>query len=176
MESASPLISSKQELLSLLTKANLHYQLQEHPPIFNAEDGKKHAQHWMHIKGSHTKNLFLRNQKKTAYWLITIKIDKQVDLLALGKILDAGRLSFANPVELQEMLGITPGSVTPFAIINDKNKHIQLILDEDLLSDEYINVHPMENTATITIKLVDLQNFIENHHPLKFAAIPGIAT
>ena len=174
MQSESPIISNREQLLSLLTESNLHYQLHEHPPIFNAEDGKQLAEYWMHIKGAHVKNLFVRNQKKTAYWLITININKRVDLLALGKMLDAGRLSFANPAELQAMLNVTPGSVTPFAIINDKDNRIQLILDEDLLAEEYINVHPMENTATIHLKLKDLRSFIEQRHSLIFAAIPGL--
>lgn len=165
------MISARKPLLSLLDGAHLEYQLHEHPAVFTAEDGEQYC---AHIPGAHVKNLFLRNEKKTAYWLVTIKYEKRVDLSQLAKILNGGRLSFANHRDLQTMLGVTPGSVTPIAIINDHARRVKLILDQDLLQEEYINIHPMENTATITMKLVDLQNFIEKRHQIKidFVVIP----
>ncbi|MCZ6902502.1 MAG: prolyl-tRNA synthetase associated domain-containing protein [Rickettsia endosymbiont of Ixodes persulcatus] len=165
------MISTQQSLLTLLDEARLNYQLHEHPPIFTSEEGEQYC---AHIAGAHVKNLFLRNEKKTAYWLITIKHHKRVDLSQLAKILNSGRLSFANPVDLKKMLEVTPGSVTPIAIINDHAKMVKLIFDQDLLQENDINIHPMENTATITVRLADLQNFIEEKHQIKidFAVIP----
>lgn len=165
------MISAKQPLLSLLDAAQLEYQLHEHPAVFTAEEGEQYC---AHIQGAHVKNLFLRNEKKTCYWLVTVKYHKRVDLSQLAKILNGGRLSFANQHDLQTMLGVTPGSVTPIAIINDHAKRVKLIFDNDLLQDEYINIHPMENTATITVKLAALQKFIEQEHHIKidFASIP----
>lgn len=165
------MISTRQPLLYLLDEAHLEYQLYEHPAVFTAEEGEQYC---AHIPGTHVKNLFLRNEKKTAYWLVTIKYLKRVDLSQLAKILNGGRLSFANHHDLQTMLGVTPGSVTPIAIINDHVKRVKLIFDQDLLQEEHINIHPMENTATITLKLADLQNFIEQRHQIKidFALIP----
>ena len=92
----------------------------------------------------------------------------------LAKILNSGRLSFANHHDLQTMLGVTPGSVTPIAIINDHAKRVKLIFDQDLLQENDINIHPMENTATITVKFADLKNFIEQKHQIKidFKMIP----
>lgn len=105
---------------------------------------------------------------------MTIKDHKRVDLAQLAKILGGGRLSFANHDDLKTMLGVLPGSVTPFAILNDHANSVKLICDQELLNEEYINVHPMENTATLTIKRADLQYFIEQRHPIKidFAVIP----
>jgi len=165
------MISGKQQLLPLLNAAQLEFQLHEHPAVFTAEEGEQYC---AHIKGAHVKNLFLRNEKKTAYWLVTIKYHKRVDLAALAKVLNGGRLSFANHDDLLSMLGVTPGSVTPIAIINDKAGCVKLLLDQDLLQEEDINIHPMENTATITMKLADLRNFIENYQHIKmeFISIP----
>lgn len=169
------MISHRQTLLSLLDAAHLEYQLHEHPAVFTAKEAEQYSSH---ILGAHVKNLFLRNVKKTANWLVTIKDQKRVDLSQLAKTLKGGRLSFASHHDLQTMLGVTPGSVTPIAIINDHTKQVKLIFDQDLLLEEYINIHPMENTATITVKLADLQNFIEQKHQIKidFAMIPEKST
>jgi Ala-tRNA(Pro) deacylase len=166
------MISSKEKLLLKLDSDNFIYQLHEHPPVFTVEEA---MQYCAHIPGAHVKNLFLRNKKKTAYWLVTVKDEKRVDLLALGKILNEGRLSFGSHAELIAILGIQPGSVTPFAIINDYAKYVKLIFDKDLLQDKYINIHPMENTATITITMDDLLRFIESNHQIKieFIDIPS---
>jgi Ala-tRNA(Pro) deacylase len=158
------MISARQSLISLLDAAHLEYQLHEHPAIFTTEEGEQYC---AHIPGAHVKNLFLRNEKKTAYWLLTIKHHKHVDLSQLAKILNGGRLSFANHHDLKTILGVMPGSVTPIAIINDHARRVKLIFDQDLLKEEYINIHPMENIATITMKLTDLQNFIEQKHQIK---------
>lgn len=165
------MITTKQSLLSLLDAENLDYQLHEHPAVFTAEEGEQYC---ALIPGAHVKNLFLRNEKKTTYWLVTIKYHKRLDLSQLAKILNSGRLSFANHHDLQVMLGVTPGSVTPIAIVNDHTRRVKLIFDQDLLQETDINIHPMENTATITVKCTDLQNFIEQKHQIKidFIAMP----
>lgn len=165
------MISNKQSLLPLLDEARLSYKLYEHPAVFTAEDGERHC---AHIPGMHVKNLFLRNEKRTAYWLVTIQYHKRVDLSQLAKILNGGRLSFANYGELTNMLGVMPGSVTPIAIINDYARQVKLVFDQDLLKEDYINIHPMENTATITVRCEDLKNFIEKQNQIKidFAMIP----
>lgn len=118
-----------EQILSLLTNTDIDYQLYEHPPVFTAEEG---AQHCSHVPGAHVKNLFVRNKKKSAYLLVTVKIDKRVDLSSLGEQTKAGRLSFASNNDLNTMLGVEPGSVTPIAIVNDYSKNIKLFLDEDL--------------------------------------------
>ncbi|HEX4045859.1 MAG TPA: prolyl-tRNA synthetase associated domain-containing protein [Gammaproteobacteria bacterium] len=166
------MISSKEELLLILNSDNFGYQLYEHPPVFTASDAEEHC---VHIPGVHVKNLFLRNKKKTAYWLITVKDEKRVDLMAFGNILNEGRLSFASHSDLIAMLGIQPGSVTPLAIINDQAKRVKLIFDNALLLEKHINIHPMENTATISVQLCDLLRFIEGNHQgkIEFIEIPN---
>jgi Ala-tRNA(Pro) deacylase len=165
------MILSREKVLLMLDRSNFEYRLYEHPPIFTVEDAEQHCSH---VPGVHVKNLFLRNKKKTAYWLATIKEDKRVDLLALGSMLNEGRLSFVNPNDLVAMLGVQPGSVTPLAIINDHAKRVKLIFDNDLSSEKYISIHPLENTATISVKLCDLLRFIESNiqGEIKFMEIP----
>jgi len=166
-------ISNKEQLLPLLSSEHCEYKLYEHPPVFTVAEA---TQHCRHIPGAHVKNLFLRNHKKTAYWLITVKEDKRVDLRTLGDRLATGRLSFASPADLIAMLGIQPGSVTPLAIINDQAKRIKLLFDADLLDEKNISVHPMENTATITLQFDELLRFIENYRQEKigFIEIPNL--
>lgn len=165
------MISTRKAFLPLLDTAHVEYQLHEHPAVFTVEEAMEYC---AHFPGSHVKNLFLRNEKKTKYWLITVMEQKRVDLSLLAKTLSGGRLSFANHHDLQAMLGVTPGSVTPLAIINDHAKRVNLIFDQDLLQEEYINIHPMENTSTITLKLSNLKHFIEHNHHIKieFLIIP----
>lgn len=153
------MIRNKDQILALLQAENCAYQFFEHPPVFTVEEALKHCSD---IPGSHVKNLFLRNKKKTAYWLITVKEDKRVDLQALGELLGGGRLSFGSADDLMTMLGVTPGSVTPLAMVNDHERRVKLFFDRDLLKDPGINIHPMENTATIHLELQDLLSFIEH--------------
>jgi len=166
------MISNKEQILALLHSNRCAYHLYEHPPVFTVIEA---SQHCAHIPGAHVKNLFLRNKKKTAYWLITVPEDKQVDLLLLGDRLGFGRLSFSSSADLTAMLGIQPGSVTPLAIINDQAKRIKLIFDRDLLNEQDISIHPMENKATISLKLQDLLQFLEGyrHEKVEFMEIPG---
>jgi Ala-tRNA(Pro) deacylase len=164
------LINTKTALLLLLKSLQIEYKLYEHPPIFTAKDAQN-MRICEEIPGVHVKNLFLRDKKKTIYLLMTVKENKRVDLLDLEKKLNSERLSFASNHDLTTMLGIQPGSVTPIAIINDKTNRIKLFFDADLLNEEYINIHPMENTATITMKLRDLLAFIQNHHKNKIEFI-----
>lgn len=165
------MISHQTKILALLDSKNCPYQLYEHPPIFTVTDAKKYCRE---IPGAHVKNLFLRNQKKTAYWLLTVKDEKHVDLLALGKQVKAERLSFASVADLAAMLGVSPGSVTPLAIINDSGKRVKLYFDKDLLTEQTISVHPMENTATINLGLHDLLQFIAEfrEEKVEFISIP----
>lgn len=156
----SAIITTKDELLEEFKVFNIQYECHEHPPLFTSEDAKKYT---INIYGSHIKNLFVRNKKKSAYFLITIKEHKRIDLSALGSKLDVGRLSFASKEDLVQMLGVQPGSVTPLAVINNKSRNVKLFLDSDLLTENRINIHPMENTATISINLKDLVQFIKSH-------------
>jgi len=166
---------TKETLLQLLQETSFEYQVYEHPPIFTVEEAKA-MEHSLHCPGAHVKNLFLRNHKKTFYCLLTVKEDKTVDLSTLSQQWDVGRFSFASPADLERFLQVSPGSVTPFAILNDTACKVKLYFDEDLLNEAIINIHPMVNTATIGMKREDLVSFLEkNHHEkITFIHIPSM--
>ena len=144
------------QLLDFLRQNGLGYRLYEHEAVFTAEQALKICGH---IPGIHCKNLFLKD-KDDAMWLVTLPDEKKADLKALPQRIGSKRLSFGNSALLSEALGVNPGSVTPFALINDAAKRVQPVLDRWMMDQELINVHPLANTATITLKTADLVRFM----------------
>jgi Ala-tRNA(Pro) deacylase len=118
------------------------------------------------IPGAHCKNLFLKDDKGNI-WLIVCLEEAEVDLKAAPSRIGSRRLSFGKPDLLREVLGVEPGSVTPFGLINDRDKRVNVVLDAGMLSHELLNYHPLENTATTTIRSADLVAFIRScgHEP-----------
>lgn len=118
------------------------------------------------LPGAHTKNLFLKSEKGKLV-LVVAKTSTGVDLKSLGKTLGAGRFSFGKPELLMEYLGVTPGAVTAFAIANDIERKVELILDDALMTHDSLNCHPLENTATTNIARDELLRFIRatGHEP-----------
>lgn len=104
------------------------------------------------------KNLFLCNQQKTKFYLLLMPGDKKFKTKLLSKQINSARLSFADSEHMMKYLGVTPGSVSVLGLINDNDNEVSLIIDEDLLSDEYIGCHPYINTATLKIKTNDIIN------------------
>lgn len=135
-----------------------------HPPVFTAEEG---AKHWEGIEGMHCKNLFCKDAKGVL-WLIVAPAEKRVDLKSVPRKIGSKRLSFASADLLFEKLGITPGSVTPFCLINDKKHDVRPVLDKEMMEQPLINFHPLTNTATTTITPADLMTFIRfcGHEPV----------
>ena len=127
-----------------------------HPPVFTVEESRvlRGA-----IPGAHIKNLFLKD-KKAVLWLVVCEEDAAIDLKALPAVIGSARLSFGRPELLREVLGIEPGSVTPFALINDRQRRVNVILDARILAADRVNCHPLVNTATTTIATGDLMAFI----------------
>ncbi|GGB66085.1 prolyl-tRNA synthetase associated domain-containing protein [Blastomonas aquatica] len=119
------------------------------------------------IPGAHTKNLFLKDASGQFY-LVTVLAEKQVDLGALRHLVGAARFSFGSADEMAELLGVTPGSVTPLAAINDTRGRVQLVLDEVLAAQPRVNVHPLRNTATLGLSGLDLVRMLVRwrHAPL----------
>ena len=151
-----------QQLLSRLAELGIAQQSVEHPPVFTVEEAKALRGN---LPGHHIKNLFLRN-KKEEMWLVVVEEDKRVDLKALGEKLNAGKLSFGSPDRLMRYLGVLPGAVTPFGIINDTERKVKVVLDRDLLSMDPVNAHPLVNTMTTAISARDLVRFLEAEgHP-----------
>jgi len=127
-----------------------------HPPVFTVEEARALRGT---IPGLHIKNLFLKD-KKDALWLVVCEEGTTVDLKALPARIGSARLSFGRPELLRDVLGIEPGSVTPFALINDQECRVNVVLDARVVASEAVNCHPLENTATTTISSTDLLAFI----------------
>jgi len=150
-------------LYARLDALGIAYARHDHPPLFTVEDSKALRGD---LPGGHCKNLFLRD-RKGAMWLVVCLEDRRIDLKALGAMLDGARLSFGSADRLQRVLGIVPGAVSPFALINDTEVSVQVVLDRAMLEQRPLNYHPLVNTTTIAVAPEDLVRFIEacGHRP-----------
>ncbi len=151
------------DLLARLDGLSIEHNTIEHPAVFTVEEAQAHT---AHLPGGHCKSLFLKD-KKGGLWLLVCLDDRRIDMNRLAKVLECPRLSFGKPDLLLEALGVTPGSVTPFALINDQNHRVQPLLDHAMLAHDVLNYHPLTNEATTTIKSKDLPKFIKamGHDP-----------
>tara|TARA_B110000438_G_scaffold285992_1_gene316731 strand:+ start:4188 stop:4706 length:519 start_codon:yes stop_codon:yes gene_type:complete len=156
--------ATPQSLFARLTELKIETQTIDHPPAFTVEDGEAHVGH---MAGVHVKNLFLCDAKKKM-WLVTVPWDRVIDLKALPGRISSKRLSFGSPERLLRTLGVTPGSVSPFCVINDPGQQVQIVLDSWMMEQGLINAHPLINTQTTAIRASDLLKFINacGHEPL----------
>ena len=146
------------ELLSFLDTLGIAVKTHRHPPLFTVAASQSLRGE---IEGGHTKNLFLKD-KKDNYFLLTVDEDAVVDLKQVHHLIGAAsRVSFARPDMLMELLGVAPGAVTVFGLINDMGGRVKVVLDEDLMKKATINGHPLTNEATTSIAAADLARFIE---------------
>jgi Ala-tRNA(Pro) deacylase len=144
------------DLFALFDRLAIEHSTTEHPPFCTVEEGRP----WHdRIPGLHGKNLFIKD-RKGGIWLVVMPADKRADLGWLEKALGAPRFSFARPDVLQEVLALTPGSVTPFGLINDTQRRVTVILDEEILESEWVNFHPLHNAASTTLRSADLLRFV----------------
>lgn len=158
-----------QQLFARLDALGLAHRSVEHAPVFTVEQAKAHRGV---LPGHHIKNLFLRN-KKEEMWLVVALEDRTIDLRRLGEVLGAGRLSFGSADRLRRTLGVEPGSVTPFAVINDVDHRVTLVLDRALAKGGPINAHPLTNTLTTAIGFADLERFFAaTGHSIKWLDFP----
>ena len=148
----------QKELYELLKQLNITYYYREHPPVATIEEARKY---WKNIDAGRCKNIFLRNHKGNRHYLVILEHLQSVIMKDLEQRLKQGKLSFASEKRLMKYLGITPGSVSPFGIINDKDHHVHLFIDQELLNYEKLSFHPNINTASLVIKRDDLVRFIE---------------
>ena len=149
--------TSPEALLARLEDLDIAAKTVTHPPVYTVEEAKALRGE---LPGSHIKNLFLRN-KKGQMWLVTCLEDRQVDLKALGQRLEAGRFSFGSADRLMTYLGVQPGSVTPFSVINDTENQVTMVLDTGVMSAGPVNCHPLVNTMTTAVSPDDLIRFLE---------------
>jgi Ala-tRNA(Pro) deacylase len=140
-----------------LTGLGISYDTYEHPPVFNSEDVDAY---WRDIPATPVKNLFLRNKKGNREYLVIVGVEKRVDLQQLVKTIGDDRLSFGSAERLMQTLGLTPGSVSPFGLINEGSDAVQVIIDNDLRQAERLIFHPNINTASVVVSWRDLEKFL----------------
>lgn len=148
--------ASRDALFAYLDALGIAHETRDHAPVFTVEEGEAIK---LDMPGGHTKNLFLKD-KKGALILISALQSTQVALKRLHHTLGCGRLSFGKADLMEETLGVTPGSVTAFAIINDPEHKVRFILDEALMAHDTVNFHPLKNDATTAIRSQDLLTFV----------------
>jgi len=153
-----------EDLFARLEALGIRTHTVQHPPVFTVEEAKALRGE---LPGGHIKNLFLRN-KKGEMWLVVAEEDQAVDLKNLGERLGAGRLSFGSPERLMAHLGVIPGAVTPFALINDRDRQVRVAIDKGILAHSPVHCHPLANDRTTAIEPSDLLAFIRacGHEPL----------
>jgi Ala-tRNA(Pro) deacylase len=152
-----PVSEIERKVLEVLASLGISCLRHEHPPVFTVEDADKY---WTDLRGTHCKNLFLRNKKGNRHYLVIAATSKTVDLKRLNLALQEDRLSFASPERLARCLGLEPGSVSPFGLINDASKEVRVIVDEDLRESRFLGFHPNTNTATLDISFADFEKFL----------------
>jgi Ala-tRNA(Pro) deacylase len=155
--------ATRQQLLDRLNALGIETSTREHAPVYTVEEARALRGE---IPGGHCKNLFLKDDKGNL-WLIVCLEEAEVDLKAAPAKIGSRRLSFGRAELLREVLGVEPGSVTPFGLINDTEQRVNVVLDAGMMAHELLNYHPLENTATTTIRAADLVAFIRScgHEP-----------
>ena len=149
--------TTPEQLFAYFDQLGIEHSTIEHEPLFTVEQGKDL---WHKMPGLHCKNLFIKD-KKDKIWLVCMPGDKRADLNRLEKRLGAPRFSFGKPELLLEVLKLTPGSVTPFALMNDTEKRVSVVLDSEMMQSEKVNFHPLHNAASTTIRTADLLKFMK---------------
>ena len=150
---------NKQDVYALLDENGFWHEITEHKAVYNMAEL---AEVECPYPEADAKNLFVRDDKKRNYYLITVKGDKRVDLKAFRKAYGTKSLTFASPEELSAILGLIPGAVTPLGLLNDAACRVKLFIDRDL-ADGLVGVHPNDNTATIWLRTEDLIRIVREH-------------
>ena len=162
--------ANRQDLLARLEELGIENETLDHEAVFTVAQSSRLERE---LPGGHTKNLFLKDKKDRLYLVVALG-SAHIDLKTLHRRLGSDRLSFGRPELLMEVLGVPAGSVTPFALINDKAQRVTVVLDADMMRHERLNYHPLENTATTNIARDDLVRFIRScgHEP-RIMAVAG---
>ncbi len=147
----------EQKVLDTLQNLGIEYQRVEHPPVYTVEEANKLCI----LGGVGCKNLFLKDGKTKTYYLIVMVDSKRADMKTLSKKLEVSRLSFAKEEELHERLGLKPGEVTPFGLLQDDDGIVTVVLDDELDKADYVSFHPNVNTSTVLISYKDFLRFLE---------------
>ncbi len=160
LDGTQPLTSD--ELLACLETLDIAHRTTTHAPVSTVVESRGLR---VDFPGGHSKNLFLRN-KKGRMWLVSCLEDREIDLKKLAERLGAGRFSFASAERLMHYLGVIPGAVTPFAVINDHGGVVHMVVDAGLLERDPLNFHPLDNAMTTAVSADGLLRFLEYaEHP-----------
>ena len=151
------MLENEKAVYDILDKLSIEYEKYTHIPVYTIEEADNLN---LNIKGSHCKNLFVRDRKGKQHYLIILEENKKVDLKKLSWDINSTNLSFASEERLFKYLKLKPGSVSVFGLINDEDKHVKLLIDKDL-KGHYISFHPNVNTATVTVSYGDFEKFLE---------------
>jgi Ala-tRNA(Pro) deacylase len=153
----STALLGRAELIAFLDEIGLEHRTVDHPAVFTVAEGTEiKAQ----LPGGHSKNLFLKD-KKGQLWLISARHDTVIDLKRLPRVIGSDRLSFGAPELMGEVLGVTPGSVTALALVNDRARRVRFVLDRALAESDPVNFHPMTNTATTALSRESFRRFLD---------------
>ncbi len=147
------------EVYAKLKELNISYEVHEHPPVYTVEEADRYMRD---IDAADTKNLFLRDEKGRSFYLVILPAEERADLKKLAEILEEKKLSFASSEKLMNYLGLEPGSVSPFGLINDKEKEVKVLVHEDILKEDKVGFHPNKNTATVVLETEKFKYFLEN--------------
>jgi len=148
----------QKELYRLLGQLDIEFEYHEHPPLATIEDAKIH---WADYNSGRCKNIFFRNHKGDRHYLVVLEHLRQLNIRDLEQKLRQGKLTFASDKRLKKYLGVEPGSVSPFGLINDTEKHVHLFIDEKLKEFDRLTFHPNINTASLVISNSDFRKFLE---------------
>ncbi len=151
-------MNGQKELYDLFHELNIEFDYYEHPAAPTIEEAMKY---WVDIEATHCKNLLFRNHKGNKHYLVILDHRQTLDIHDLEKRLKQGKLSFASEQRMGKYLGIKPGSVSPFGLINDKENHIHIFFDENIKKSERISFHPNINTASLVLKFTDFIRFMD---------------
>ncbi|MGD0342709.1 MAG: prolyl-tRNA synthetase associated domain-containing protein [Bacteroidales bacterium] len=150
-------MTGQKELYSLLDRLGIKYEYHEHPPLATIEEARIY---WKNYDSGRCKNIFFRNHKGNRHYLVILEHLRQLDIHDLEKRLRQGKLTFASDQRLKKYLGIEPGSVSPFGLINDSGRHVHLFIDEKLKDFERLAFHPNDNRASLVISKSDFLKFL----------------
>ena len=150
-------LARRRKVLAKLEEWGIEYTMYEHPPLPTIEMA---LEYWGTIPSTHCKNLFFRNHKGNKHYLVIFECHQQMAIHDIEKMLHQGKLSFASEQRMDKYLGLKPGSVSLFGLINDTEKHVKLFLDKNLEDCPYISFHPNDNRASIVISNADFKRFL----------------
>jgi Ala-tRNA(Pro) deacylase len=159
------------DLYRFLADHHVEYERYDHPAVYTVADVKRLVPP---LPAARTKNLFLRDHKGRRHFLVIVPADKRVNIKVLNTAIGSSRLSFGSANRLQKFLGVDPGSVTIFALVNDRDHKVEVIIDESLWEQKAFQFHPLVNTSTLVVSNDHLKRFLTlTGHDVKILVVPS---